>query len=125
MIDLANSEATKFTVPDPASAQKSENSEADSFPRWIIMVAGDEKTDSIPCVRKTAMTTVDECLEYARECLRWAAEAKTEYERHAFFKMARAWTSATLLASDDDPARPQAHHRRSAKNRHKASPGAR
>jgi hypothetical protein len=42
------------------------------------------------------MTTVDECLEYARECLRWAAEAKTEDERVAFFKMARVWTSATL-----------------------------
>jgi hypothetical protein len=68
------------------------------------------------------MTTVDECLEYARECLRWAAEAKTENERVAFFKMARAWTSATLLARDDDPARPQAHHRGSARNSHKASP---
>jgi hypothetical protein len=39
--------------------------------------------------------------------------------------MARAWTSATLLARDDDPARPQAHHRSSAKNSHKASPGVR
>jgi hypothetical protein len=72
------------------------------------------------------MTTVDECLEYARECLRWAAEAKTEAERVAFFKMARAWTSATLLARDDDkPARPRANHRGSAKNSHKASLGAR
>jgi hypothetical protein len=72
------------------------------------------------------MTTVDECLEYARECLRWAAEAKTEDERVAFFKMARVWTSATLLAYDNDSAaRPQVHHRSSAKNSHKASPDAR
>jgi hypothetical protein len=40
------------------------------------------------------MTTDEEYQSYARECIRWAGEAKTELERKAFLDMARAWTSA-------------------------------
>jgi hypothetical protein len=35
------------------------------------------------------MTMVDEYQQYAQQCLRWAARAKTDDDRDAFFKMAR------------------------------------
>lgn len=38
--------------------------------------------------------TVNEYHQYAEECLRWAAQAKTEDQRHAFLEMAQAWTMA-------------------------------
>jgi hypothetical protein len=43
------------------------------------------------------MTTGDECHQYADECVRWAAKAKTEDERKTFLDMARAWIQAALL----------------------------
>jgi hypothetical protein len=42
------------------------------------------------------MTTPDECRQYADECVRWAARAKTQDERQAFLDMASAWTQAAL-----------------------------
>jgi hypothetical protein len=42
------------------------------------------------------MTTAAEYLDYARECLEWAAKAATEDEREACLAMARRWTEAAL-----------------------------
>jgi hypothetical protein len=42
------------------------------------------------------MTTADEYHRYARECLQWASEAKTEEQRANFFAMARTWMQAAL-----------------------------
>jgi hypothetical protein len=42
------------------------------------------------------MATGNEYREYAKECVRWAARAKTEDERNAFLDMARAWTLAAM-----------------------------
>ena len=36
--------------------------------------------------------TVNEYRQYAEECLRWAAQAKTEDQQKAFMEMAQAWT---------------------------------
>jgi len=38
--------------------------------------------------------------QYARECIRGAAGAKTEKERETFLEMAQAWTRVALAASD-------------------------
>lgn len=46
------------------------------------------------------MTTADECQQYAKECVHWAAQAKTENERKAFLDMARAWRQAALRFGD-------------------------
>jgi hypothetical protein len=40
------------------------------------------------------MTTADEYLQYAEECLRWARDAKTDEERVPFVEMAAAWRLA-------------------------------
>jgi hypothetical protein len=40
--------------------------------------------------------TVKEYHEYAEECLRWAAQAKTEDQQKAFLEMAQAWTMAAM-----------------------------
>jgi hypothetical protein len=46
------------------------------------------------------MTTDEEYRSYARECIRWAGEAKTEFERNAFLDMACAWAmAATEIAN--------------------------
>jgi hypothetical protein len=45
---------------------------------------------------ETPMATSGEYREYAKECVRWAAHAKTEDERTAFLDMARAWTLAAI-----------------------------
>jgi len=42
------------------------------------------------------MATVSEYKQYAKECLRWAAEAETEEYREAFLQMARDWTLAAM-----------------------------
>jgi hypothetical protein len=42
------------------------------------------------------MTTATECRELAIECLRAAAEAKTEKDREAFIELARDWTLAAM-----------------------------
>jgi len=46
------------------------------------------------------MTIKAEYQEYAIECLKWAAGAKTEDERQAFLEMADAWTRVALVQSD-------------------------
>lgn len=46
------------------------------------------------------MTSAYEYREYAQECVRSAAQAKTEKERKAFLEMAHAWTRVALAASD-------------------------
>jgi len=56
------------------------------------------------------MTTHDEYRQYAKECLRWAAAAKTEDQRKAFLEMARAWT---LAATQLPASRRMTNHRRS------------
>jgi hypothetical protein len=46
------------------------------------------------------MTSAYEYREYAQECVRSAAQAKTEKERKAFLEMASAWTRVALATSD-------------------------
>jgi hypothetical protein len=43
-----------------------------------------------------AMATVSEYRQFAKECLRWADEAKAEQDRAAFLELARDWTMAAL-----------------------------
>jgi hypothetical protein len=50
------------------------------------------------------MDTADGFREYAKECLRWAAEAKTEEEREAFVVLAEQWLEAALRAEGALPA---------------------
>jgi hypothetical protein len=38
--------------------------------------------------------------EHARECARWAAEAKTKEDHDILFEMAKAWTDIALVESD-------------------------
>jgi hypothetical protein len=40
------------------------------------------------------MSTVDEYHKYARDCLRWAARARTEEQRRQFLTLAQDWTQA-------------------------------
>ena len=40
------------------------------------------------------MSTVDEYHKYARDCLRWAARARTEEQRRQFLTLAHDWTQA-------------------------------
>jgi hypothetical protein len=42
------------------------------------------------------MTTSAEFREYARECLRWAAEATDEAARQSLLETAKFWTHAAL-----------------------------
>jgi hypothetical protein len=42
------------------------------------------------------MATADEYRQYAKECLQWADEAKTDDERRSFLDMARDWTLAAM-----------------------------
>jgi hypothetical protein len=42
------------------------------------------------------MAAVKEFHEFADECMRWAAAARTEDQRQAFLQMACAWTQAAL-----------------------------
>jgi hypothetical protein len=42
------------------------------------------------------MATVSEFKQYAKECLRWATEAKTEADRQALLDLARHWTLAAI-----------------------------
>jgi hypothetical protein len=38
--------------------------------------------------------------EHARECARWAAEAKTKEDQDILLGMAKAWTNIALVESD-------------------------
>lgn len=53
------------------------------------------------------MLSVDENHKYARDCLRWAARARTEEQRQQFLTLAHDWRQAALLdvtaPSDPDP----------------------
>ena len=51
------------------------------------------------------METAAECHQYAEECVRWAARAKTEEQRKGFLEIARAWKEAALLLESNDFAR--------------------
>ena len=42
------------------------------------------------------MNTSDEYRDYAKECMQWAAQAKTEDQREAFTQMAQHWMLAAL-----------------------------
>jgi hypothetical protein len=58
------------------------------------------------------MSTVDEYHTYARDCLRWAARARTEEQRKQFLTLARDWTHAAsqiegvLVPSEPDTRSP-------------------
>jgi hypothetical protein len=52
------------------------------------------------------MTTDEEYQSYARECIRWAGEAKTEFERNVFLDMARAWATAAAEIAANGKANP-------------------
>ena len=43
-----------------------------------------------------AMSTVNEYHAYARDCLRWAARARTEEQRERLLSLARHWRQAAL-----------------------------
>jgi len=43
------------------------------------------------------MLAVDENHKYARDCLRWAARARTEEQRNQFLTLAHDWRQAALL----------------------------
>jgi hypothetical protein len=45
------------------------------------------------------MSTSDEYLQYAEECMAWARKAETDAERKTFLDMARAWTTAAAKAN--------------------------
>jgi hypothetical protein len=47
-----------------------------------------------------AMGSSREYWEHARECARWAAEAKTKQDHDILFEMAKAWTNIALVESD-------------------------
>jgi hypothetical protein len=38
--------------------------------------------------------------EHARECARWAAEAKTKEDHDVLLEMAKAWTNIALVETD-------------------------
>ena len=42
------------------------------------------------------MSTVNEYHAYARDCLRWAARARTEEQRERLLSLARHWTQSAL-----------------------------
>ena len=42
------------------------------------------------------MSTVEEYHKSARDCLRWAAKARTEEQRKQFLSLARDWTQSAL-----------------------------
>ena len=42
------------------------------------------------------MSTVNEYHTYARDCLRWAARARTEEQRSQFLTLAHDWTQSAL-----------------------------
>jgi hypothetical protein len=63
------------------------------------------------------MTTTTEYREYAQECTRWAAQARSEAMRTAFLDMARQWMEAALRVQGvippdvtDRRAQPDARH---------------
>jgi hypothetical protein len=50
------------------------------------------------------MPSVEEYRQYAEECLGWAKQAKTDFERDLFLKMAEDWLrAATLLGAPAAP----------------------
>lgn len=44
------------------------------------------------------MTTVEEYLQFARECTRWASECDNETDQQAFLQLAKDWTEAAMRA---------------------------
>jgi hypothetical protein len=52
------------------------------------------------------MSTVDEYHSFARDCLRWAARARTEEQRKQFLALAHEWRQAALLTDVTDPSEP-------------------
>ena len=51
------------------------------------------------------METAAECHQYAEECVRWAARAKTEEPRKGFLEIAHAWKEAAFVLESNDFAR--------------------
>ncbi len=46
------------------------------------------------------MTTFSDYRQYAQECIRWAADAKSDKDRETFVEMARAWSRVALVERD-------------------------
>jgi hypothetical protein len=46
------------------------------------------------------MTALSNYRQYAKECSRWATEAKTDNDRDTLVEMARAWRRVALVESD-------------------------
>jgi hypothetical protein len=51
------------------------------------------------------MSTVDEYHQFARDCRRWAARARTEDQRKHFLTLANDWTQAASLI-EGEPGQP-------------------
>ena len=54
------------------------------------------------------MSTSQEYRQYAKECLRWAREAKDEQQQRQFLEMASAWIQAASLKDGKLPIVPEA-----------------
>jgi hypothetical protein len=72
-----------------------ESPAARRFACWRASVA--ERPVALPLKQGGAMSTVDEHYKYARDCIRWAARARTEEQRKQFLNLAHDWTRAALL----------------------------
>jgi hypothetical protein len=46
------------------------------------------------------MSDLNEYRQYARECVRWATEAKDQEDQETFLEMAKAWTRVALAEHD-------------------------
>ena len=57
------------------------------------------------------MLAVDEHHKYARDCLRWAARARTEEQREQFLALAHDWRQAALLEDVTAPGEPHPNGR--------------
>jgi hypothetical protein len=46
------------------------------------------------------MSDLNEYRQYAQECVRWAAEARSQEDQETFLEMAKAWTRIALVEHD-------------------------
>ena len=61
------------------------------------------------------MSTVDEYHKLARDCLRWAARARTEEQRKRLLNLAHDWTQAASGLEGASPAEPGGSRKATAK----------
>ena len=53
-----------------------------------------QRAGRAPAREGVAMSALDEYRAYARDCLRWAAKARTEGQRKQLLSLAKDWTQA-------------------------------